>query len=127
LLTDFDCPDSAFSAPRRASTTTPVQALAMLNHRFSNDMAAALARRLESEANACADAAAKAGEVAQGGATSAAQRERRERQVQLAFQLVYARAAREDEVQAAAELIERFGLRAFCRALLNSNEFIHLE
>ncbi len=27
VLTDFDCPDNAFGAPRRASTTTPLQAL----------------------------------------------------------------------------------------------------
>jgi hypothetical protein len=33
LLTEFDCPDNAFSTPRRASTTTPLQALTMMNHR----------------------------------------------------------------------------------------------
>src|SRR5262249_11966056 len=34
VLTDFDCPDSAFAAPRRAATTTPLQALTLMNHRF---------------------------------------------------------------------------------------------
>jgi hypothetical protein len=52
LLTEFDCPDNAFSTPRRASTTTPLQALTMLNHRFSLDMADHLAERLQREAGA---------------------------------------------------------------------------
>jgi hypothetical protein len=103
LLTDFDCPDSAFSAPRRATTTTPIQALGMLNHRFSYEMAMALAGRLVSEFETI------------------------EGQVVLAFQLAYARPAEGHELREAAELIQRFGLPAFCRALLNSNEFIHLE
>ena len=46
LMTDFDQPDCAFSAPARAETTTPLQALTMLNHRFTLDMATALADRL---------------------------------------------------------------------------------
>ena len=32
LLTEFDAPDCAFSTPRRSATTTPLQALTLLNH-----------------------------------------------------------------------------------------------
>ena len=49
LLTDFDAPDCAFSVANRANTTTPLQALTMLNHQFTLDMAEALAARLQSE------------------------------------------------------------------------------
>ena len=49
-MTDFDQPDCAFSAPARAETTTPLQALTMLNHRFTLDMATALADRLRETA-----------------------------------------------------------------------------
>jgi hypothetical protein len=49
-LSDFDCPDNAFGTPRRASTTTPLQALTMLNHGFSVETARAFADRLGREA-----------------------------------------------------------------------------
>ena len=50
LMTEFDQPDCTFSAPKRAETTTPLQALTMLNHQFSLDMANSLAKRLQTEA-----------------------------------------------------------------------------
>ncbi len=104
LLTEFDCPDNAFSVPRRASTTSPLQALTMLNHRFSLDMADFLAERLQREAGQ-QDVAA---------------------QVQRAFALAYGRSADATEQDASVAVIDRYGLRAFCRALLNSNELIYL-
>ena len=103
VMTDFDCPDPAFSEPRRASTTTPLQALTLMNHSFSLDMAHAFAQRLESDAK------------------------NKPTQVQRAFSLAYAREASADEIQAGVKLIEAHGLRAFCRVLLNSNELINLN
>ncbi|HEX8911082.1 MAG TPA: DUF1549 and DUF1553 domain-containing protein, partial [Humisphaera sp.] len=50
VLSDFDCPDPAAAVARRPATTTPLQALAMMNHRFTRDMADAMAGRLEKEA-----------------------------------------------------------------------------
>jgi hypothetical protein len=105
VLTDFDCPDSAFAAPRRAATTTPLQALTLMNHRFTLDMASFLAERLKKEARA----------------------DDPEGQVRSAFLLAYARPPDAEEVALAARLIRRRGLRAFCRALLNSNELITLN
>jgi hypothetical protein len=104
LLTEFDCPDNAFSAPRRSSTTTPLQALTMLNHRFSLDMADHLAERLTRDAGAGNSAA----------------------QVQRAFALAYSRAPDVHEQELAVTVIGQHGLRAFCRALLNSNELIYV-
>jgi hypothetical protein len=105
LMTDFDLPDCAFPAPRRTSTTSPLQALTLLNHSFTLDMAEAMARRLR----ACA------GE------------EDASRQVTEAFKLAYGRPAQPDEVAESAAWVERFGLAAFCRVLFNSNEFLYLE
>jgi hypothetical protein len=68
-------------------------------------MAAALAERLEREA----------------GTTGV------EAQVRRAFELAYARPPVADEGTIAAGLIRKHGLRAFCRALLNSNELIALD
>jgi hypothetical protein len=100
LLTDFDCPDPAFAEPRRATTTTPLQALTLMNHRFSLDMAHFLAERLAREAS---DAAG---------------------QVRRGFELAFSRPPDNAELEAAVELINSHGLRAFCRALLNANELM---
>jgi hypothetical protein len=105
VLTDFDCPDFAFAAPRRAATTSPLQALTLMNHRFSLDMAGALAERLRREAGT--------GDP--------------EGQVRRAFLLAYARLPDGHEVRMAAELVRKHGLQSFCRALLNSNELITLD
>jgi hypothetical protein len=104
LMTEFDGPDCAFAAPRRASTTTPLQALTLLNHRFTLDMAERLSERLKAEAGPTTDG-----------------------QVQRAFQLACARPPVAEEVDAATRLVDAHGLPAFCRALLNSNEFLYLD
>ncbi|MBL8829477.1 MAG: DUF1553 domain-containing protein [Planctomycetaceae bacterium] len=103
LMTDFDCPDPAAAEPRRASTVTPLQALTLMNHRFALDMTMAFAERLKHDAPTSAD------------------------QVRRAFQIAYAREPVDAELSAALRLIETHGLRAFCRAMLNSNELIHVN
>lgn len=104
LMTEFDQPDCAFSIPRRAETTTPLQALTLLNHNFTVDMAEALAIRLESESE-----------------------DDSQRRVTRAFQLAFQRQAQSDEISKSTEVIQTYGLRAFCRALLNSNELLYLD
>ncbi|MFN7564177.1 MAG: DUF1553 domain-containing protein [Prosthecobacter sp.] len=44
-----------------------------------------------------------------------------------AYQLVYQRQPTKDELTAAESFVKQEGLQAFCRALLNSNEFLFLE
>ena len=105
LMTEFDCPDAAFAAPRRISTTTPLQALTLLNHSFSQDMARSFAERLQRESDKRAVSAP----------------------IQRAYQLAYSRDASEEEVELAAEFIGEFGLTAYCRALLNSTELIYID
>ena len=104
VLTDFDCPDNAFATPRRSSTTTPLQALTMLNHRFTLDMARELGARLARDVG-----------------------DESSWQVLRAFQLAYSRLPSAEELTATTELIRVHGLNAFCRVLLNSNELIFLR
>jgi hypothetical protein len=104
VLTDFDCPDNALPAARRASTTTPLQALTLMNHSFALDMAGFLAERLTREAGP--DPAAE---------------------VRRGFLLAYGRPPTDAESAACIGTIRTHGLRAFCRAVLNSNELIHLD
>jgi hypothetical protein len=103
LLGQYDCPDSSLPEPRRIVTTSPLQALALLNNAFAVEQAKFFAGRLSKEAGA--DPAA---------------------QVDRAFALAYGRRPDATEKPMALELIARHGLAAFCRAILNSNEFLYL-
>jgi len=98
VLSDFDLPDIAFAAPKRANTNTPLQALTLLNHSFTLDMAKAIAVRIE-----------------QGDA------------VTQAYAFVFQRPPTAKERSAAEQLIARYGRTAFCRALLNANELLYIE
>ncbi|MEX2139163.1 MAG: PSD1 and planctomycete cytochrome C domain-containing protein [Pirellulales bacterium] len=103
VLSQFDCPDPAIAAPRRATTTTPLQALALLNHPFTFDMARFFAERVERDANST------------------------RMQITRAFAAALGRHSDEVELRAALELVESHGLRALCHALLNSNELIYID
>lgn len=103
LMTEFDQPDCAFSTPRRAGTTTPLQALTTLNHSFTLDMAQALADRLKQKAD-----------------------DDRESQVQRAFVLCFGRPPTENESRDCCDLILKHGLTALCRVLLNTSELIYV-
>jgi len=104
LLGDFDCPDNATSAPSRTLTTSPLQALTLLNHRFTLDMADALAARVQSES---------------GGNEMAA--------VRRLFALTFGRAPTEIETAAALKLAHDHGWAALCRAQFNANEFLYVD
>ena len=99
----FDCPDAGQIAPRRNISTTPLQALNLLNSSFMVQQAGFFAERLEKEAGTDTDA-----------------------QVRRAFALAFQRDAERDELKASVKLIREQGLAAFCRALLNANEFVYL-
>jgi hypothetical protein len=102
LLASFDCPECAQQAPRREVTTTPLQALSLLNGPFTLQQAGRFARRLEREAGA--DVAV---------------------QVERAFRLAFGRPPSAVERAAGVRLVRARGLAALCRALLNANEFLY--
>lgn len=99
----FDCPDAGQSAPRRTTSTTPLQALNLMNSGFLLQQANFLAKRLETEAGPDPTA-----------------------QIQLAFRTVYQRDPEDHELQAARALLADQTLAIFCRALFNSNEFAYV-
>ncbi len=103
-LTDFDLPDNASAAPNRIRTTSPLQALTLLNHAFTLAMADALVERAKREAPQ----------------SSAAQ-------VRRAFTLAFQRQPTAEEERWALELITAHGWPAFGRALLNANELLYLN
>jgi hypothetical protein len=97
----FDCPDAGQVSPKRTSSTTPLQALNLLNSPFAVQQAQFFAERVEREAGQGTDA-----------------------QVKRAFQLVFLRAPAKDELSASVKLVQMHGLPALCRALFNANEFL---
>lgn len=100
----FDCPDAGQPAPKRTSSTTPLQALSMLNDPFALQQAVFFAERLEKEA--CPNA---------------------EAQVRRAFLLAFGREPSANELVDATALVDSQGLRTLTRALFNANEFIRLN
>ncbi len=109
FLTDFDQPDCAFSAPRRLTTTTPLQALTTLNHSFTFDMAHALADRIQREVSVDNQPPGMRCGIEQ------------------AFRIAYQRDPSPDEMEACLIAVKAGDWNAFCRALLNSNELIYLD
>ena len=100
----FDCPDAGQIAPRRNVSTTPLQALNLLNSTFMLQQAGYFAERVEKDAGR--DPAA---------------------QVKRSFALAFQRAPSEKELAAATKLVKEHGLAALCRAVLNANEFVFLD
>ena len=101
LLGEFDCPDTSLPAPKRIATTSPLQALSLLNNAFVLDQAKAFADRVRTRAGAApAD------------------------QVSAAWQLAFTREPTAEELRSAAAFVEEHGLAPLGRALLNTNEFL---
>jgi hypothetical protein len=104
LLDTFDCPDPSTTTPRRGNTTTPLQALSLLNNSFTLRMADALAERLKGE---------RPDNVGQ--------------QIELAFELTCGRPCTAEERSASLALVEKHGLAPLCRTLLNTNAFLYVR
>lgn len=104
LLDTFDCPDSATAAPRRGNTTTPLQALSLMNNSFTLRMADHFAERLTRERPADI-----------------------EQQVERAFELAFGRPPSGDELRESVGFVSERGLATFCRVLFNSNGFLYVN
>ena len=97
----FDCPDAGQISPRRNVSTTPLQALNLLNSRFIVQQFGIFAERLQREAG---DDPVK--------------------QIQRAFEVAFGRPATTEEASSALDLVREHGLAPLCRALFNANEFV---
>jgi Protein of unknown function (DUF1553)/Protein of unknown function (DUF1549)/Concanavalin A-like lectin/glucanases superfamily/Planctomycete cytochrome C len=104
LLNAFDCPDPSTTAPKRAVTTTPLQALALMNNALVLHLSDAFAARLAREA---------------GGDPGS--------QVDLAYRLSFGRKPEAGERERAVRLVEKFGASTLARVLFNSNEFLYVD
>ncbi|MBM80348.1 MAG: hypothetical protein CMJ78_07115 [Planctomycetaceae bacterium] len=104
LLDAFDCPDPSTTAPKRTVTTTPIQAMTLMNNPFILRMADRFAQRVTKDVGK--DAVAQTNRV---------------------YQLAYGRTPNDDERKTLSAFINKHGLSALCRVVINSNEFIHVD
>jgi hypothetical protein len=100
FLEALDCPDASQFAPVRASSVTPLQALALLNDRLMVRQSEHFAARV----------AQVSGDV--------------EKQVDSAYRLALGRPPAAHETAALASYARRHGMANACRLLLNCNEFL---
>jgi hypothetical protein len=103
LFTAFDFPDCGQVRAQRPVSTTPLQALNLMNSQFVLDQCQRIAARALEEANGD-----------------------RDRAIGGCFQLLLGRAPAAEELQACREMISEQELSLVCRALINSNEFAFL-
>jgi hypothetical protein len=105
MLDVFDKPDAITSCARRNRSTIAPQALILMNNSFVRNQAAKFAERLKKEAGSDPN-----------------------KQIELAFQLAYARSPQPSEVRASKAFLDAGpeALVDFSQALLNSNEFVYM-
>jgi hypothetical protein len=104
LLDALDCPAPSLAAPRRRTTTTPQQALALMNDSFVLRQAERFADRVRRATGADPSA-----------------------QVALAYRLAFGRLPQDEERTATARLVEEHGLESACWVLLNASEFLYVR
>ena len=104
FLTTLDCPDPANFTPKRLTTTTPLQSLALYNNDFMLRQARYFAERVAAEAG-----------------------ESKKDQVIQAMKLAFGRNPNEKEIELGIELIQSEGLFTLCRSLFNANEFVYVD
>ncbi|TWU57135.1 PSD1 and planctomycete cytochrome C domain-containing protein [Rubripirellula reticaptiva] len=98
----FDCPDASMVVPKRSRSTTPLQALNLLNSEFVMQQAELFARRLEKESDT------------------------RPEQIIRAWQLCFQRDPTDEELADSEAFIQQEGIQQFTRAMLNANEFVFI-
>ena len=104
IFTAFDFPDCGQVRSKRPVSTTPLQALNLMNSDFVVDQSKHLSEQAMRDAG-------------EGNLTGAVNR---------TFELLLSRKPTKDERKAALEVAEKHGLAIVCRSLINSNEFAFL-
>ena len=103
MFTAFDFPDCGQVKDKRPVSTTPLQALNLMNSNFVVEQSKFIAERAQNES---------------GGDKKAA--------VKRAFELILLRLPDAEELAASQSIAESNGLPIVCRSLINSNEFAFL-
>ncbi len=103
FMESLDCPDPSLLTPKRSSTLTAIQALAMLNDPFVLRQAEHLTARLRESRSELAD------------------------QIGEAYRLALGRKPTPEESRTMKSYGEKYGLENVCRLILNSSEFMFVD
>jgi hypothetical protein len=103
FMESLDCADPSLLVPKRSSTLTAIQALALLNDPLMIEQARHFANRMSAVGPGPAE------------------------RIRQGFRLAFGRNASSAEVSALAEYAGHHGLESAARLLLNSNEFIFVD
>ncbi|MGB0761828.1 MAG: DUF1553 domain-containing protein, partial [Rubripirellula sp.] len=103
IFTAFDFPDCGQVRAKRPISTTPLQALNLMNSDFVIEQCKFIAARASKNTSSDPNAA-----------------------VTGCFQLILGRGPTRDEITACVQVAQTDGLETVCRALINSNEFAFL-
>ena len=101
MFTAFDFPDCGQVLSKRPSSTTPLQALNLMNSKFIETQCGILANKVHSSD--------------------------KEASVKKLFQTIYNRQPEADELKMSLQVLETEGMNILCRALVNSNEFVFIQ
>jgi hypothetical protein len=104
LLESFDCPEPSVKALRRNVTTTPIQALGLMNNAFVLRQAKYLAERARHEAG-----------------------DNVEQQTTRMYRLAFGRLPTDVELRRAASLSRNHGAASLAWVLLNASEFLYVR
>ncbi|MCU0713685.1 MAG: PSD1 and planctomycete cytochrome C domain-containing protein [Pirellula sp.] len=100
----YDCPDGGQSLPRRRESTTPIQALNLLNSSIVIQLTQKIASAIESSTSD--DDALRITE---------------------AYRRILGREPKQTEIELAVPSVRKHGLDVLCRALFNSNEYLYVR
>jgi hypothetical protein len=103
FMTTLDCADSSQSTPKRDETLTALQALSLLNNKFTLHMANRFASRIEKESKTLRG------------------------RIRRAHQLTTGRPPRPEEMVALEGYAQKHGLPNLCRVLFNLSETTYLD
>lgn len=103
LLETLDCPDPSTKTPRRALTTTPLQALELMNNSFVLRQAKRWSERLAREASTPLQ------------------------QIENAYKMAFGRNPTGQERIQSSKFVQNTGLESLCWALMNSSEFLYIR
>jgi len=103
FMARLDCPDASLLTPKRNTTLTAIQALALLNNPFMIRMSEQFAERVRRLANTASD------------------------QLACTYRLALGREPTAEECQIFIPYINRHGLENACRLIFNSNEFLFVD
>jgi hypothetical protein len=117
LMTCLDCADPSIRVAKRNETTSPLQALALLNNAFILTQSEYFAARLRAETRVEHDA----------GKSESQQTDELAAQVNLAAKLTWGRLPNDEERRELIQFARENGLAALCRAVLNTNEFVFVD